>query len=266
MAMPKHQHALCSEASTAAQDKTKYTYPENLNIFNSGAVAVVSMGFIRIACIGAFMYGAFYVLPSAIFDTNAPWWMLPTVSALACVPLLASGAFGGFVNHINVILPTSARRTRQDLLSWAAGAPAETHVQIKTMWFKPWPKTKTVRLGDLRRLPYSSLRLTNLEHIPSGARIDHQNAGWTGWLVRAVMGRYWVSRAQVKDRSRAPGVWDRMWEDIPLAGGKVDEIRRAQKAAYAISNRTSTSNTPRPAARGRAAAPPRPLRQEKHTQ
>jgi hypothetical protein len=162
--------------------------------------------------------------------------MLPAVAIGATVPLLATGAFGGYVNHINIILPSVARRSKQSLMAFAARAPPETRLQIKSMWFMPWPYTKQVFLGDLRRLPYSQLRLTNLEHIPVATMEAHKKAPIYSWVVRMLMGRYWVSRQQVKDRSRVPGVWDRMWEQIPMVGEEAPK-RRAERVAYTIANR-----------------------------
>jgi len=229
----------------ATATNTRHTYPENLNIFNSGAVATLSIGFIRVAAIAAFIYGG-SIIPSVATDPGAPWWMLPTVITISIVPLLGTAAFGGYVNHVNVILPSTARRSKQDLLRWAARPPPETRLQIKSMWFMPWPSTKTVFLGDLRRLELSRFRLANLEHIPPAwKRIrDSEKETLQSWLARVFMGRYWASRQQVMDRSRAPGVWDRMWEQIPLVGEEGKTGKGDEKVGYAISNRTSRTPVP----------------------
>jgi hypothetical protein len=169
--------------------------------------------------------------------------MLCGVLFAAPIPLLASGiAFGGYVHHINIHLPLTARYTKQSLDHFARRVPRETRVEIKSMWFLPWPVTKEVWFEDLRRLP-ERWRLANLENLPlSQRRMHRESYAWLGWGVRVFMGRYWVSRAQLKDRSRAPGAWDAMWEQIPVEGeegndGVKKEGRGEGRVPYAIANR-----------------------------
>jgi hypothetical protein len=190
------------------------------------------------------------VFSTNIFNPEASWTMPVVVLPLAVVPLLATGlAFGGYVHHINVILPPSARRSKDALTRFAGKVPRDTVVEIKCMWLRPWPVTKSVYFGDLRRLPYNTIRLTNLEHIPLATRKEQEQRPIYSWMVRLVMGRYWVSRQQIKDRSRAPGVWDTMWRQIPMVGEeKSAEVKAAEKVPYAISNRPNT--------RAAAKAPP----------
>ena len=174
--------------------------------------------------------------------------MGPAVFCSAFVPLLLSGfAFGGYVHQINLILPPAARRSKQDLLRYARRIPHNSVLEIKCFWFRPWPVTKQVWFEDLRRLPFSQVRLSNLEHVPLGTRKAHDNAGWLGWLVRSFMGRYWVSRSALRDRSRVPGVWDIIWEQIPLVGQEAKIKRPAMrvegKVPYAIGNRAGSGMT-----------------------
>lgn len=206
------------------------TYPEILNVFHSGAVPTVAIGLTRLVSILAPFYGIIFVLPNALQDASATWWMPAAVTAITFVPLLASLVFGGYVNAINIRLPALARRSKEHLMSFSARVPPETLVEIKSMWFRPWPQTRTLHFGDLKRLPYSSVRLSNLEHTPYHAEEVHRKQPWVSWGARVLYGRYWVSRAQVKDRSRAPGAWDRMWEQIPIVG-TVGTTGRVQNAA-----------------------------------
>jgi hypothetical protein len=203
------------------------------------------------------------VFSTNIFNPEASWIMPVVVLPLAVIPLLATGlAFGGYVHHINVILPTSARRSKEALSRFAGSVPRDTIVEIKCMWLRPWPTAKRVYFSDLRRLPYSTVRLTNLEHIPLATRKEHERRPIYAWIIRVVMGRYWVSRQQIKDRSRAPGVWDTMWRQIPMVGEeKSAEVRAAEKVPYAISNRPNTgagAKAPPPASSTASKRPPPP--------
>lgn len=162
----------------------------------------------------------------------------------ATIPLLVTGlAFGGYVHHVNVILPSFARRSKDSLVHFASDVPSGTIVEIKSMWFRPWPVTKKIYFEDLRRLPRSWTRLSNLENAPpSNMKKAEKNPMWN-WLALTLMGRYFVSRNGVKDRSRAPGVWDKMWEQIPLRGQESVKREPVGKMPVAAANRTATSST-----------------------
>lgn len=178
----------------------------------------VAIGLTRLLSILTPFYGIVFVLPSALRDASAAWWMPPAIFAVSFIPLLGTLAFSGYVNAINVNLPQLARRSKDHLMGFASRVPPETRVEIKCMWFLPWPKTTVVYFGDLKRLPHSSIRLSNLEHIPYHSEEAHRKQPVVSWAARVLYGRYWVSRSYIKDRSRAPGAWDRMWEQIPLVG------------------------------------------------
>lgn len=188
-----------------------------------------------------FGYGVLWAAPSMFFDPEAPWYMVPTVAAGSAIPLLAAGlAFGGYVNHINILLPQHARKSKDDLTRFAAAMPPTTIVQLKSMWFRPWPVTKEIYFEDLRRLPRRWYRLANLEHVPhSNRELVKSNPMWN-WIVGSVMGRYSVSAAQVKDRSRAPGVWERVWEQIPMAG-EYPVPRETMKRPVVAANRAASA-------------------------
>lgn len=84
----------------------------------------------------------------------------------------------------------------------------------------PWPVHRTVWFDELRRLPPSRARLANLEWVPNKHKREIDGAGRLlgGRLIKRVMGYLWVDRLQVKDLSSVPGVWERMWEQIPMKG------------------------------------------------
>ena len=219
-----------------------YRYPENLNIFNSGSPPTVTAGFIRIATTVVLGYGVLWLAPSFVIDPSLPSYLAPAIAVGATVPLLLTGlAFGGYEHHVNVILPTFARRSKESLIHFAGNIPPGTVVEIKSMWFRPWPVTKKIYFEDLRRLPRSWTRLSNLENFPRSNRMKaDKNPVWN-WLALTLMGRYFVSRAQLKDRSRAPGVWDKMWEQIPMTGQEPVRKEAAGKGPVVAANRPAAS-------------------------
>ena len=117
-------------------------------------------------------------------------------------------------------------------MRFTSNVPPTTRIQLKSMMFAPWPNTKELVFEDLRRLPKSWTRLANLEHVPIwNQEKARESPGWN-IVVKSFMGRYFVNQSQVMDRSRAPGVWDRMWKQIPLDGETpVREIKTDRKPA-----------------------------------
>lgn len=106
-------------------------------------------------------------------------------------------------------------------------------VQIKAFWFRPWAHTRNVNLNDLRRLRSSRLRITNLEQQPANysprtAALAREHPKWY-WLAQTWMGRMYVARDQMRDRSRAPGVWNGLWEQIPMLGEEHVDSKREER-------------------------------------
>ena len=46
-----------------------------------------------------------------------------------------------------------------------------------------------------------------------------------------------MSRTQIKDRSRAPGVWDKMWEQIPMVGEQLIAKKTMERRPAVAANR-----------------------------
>ncbi len=213
---------LACTQSTHTRPRDAYTYPENLNIYDSGILPAISIGFMRIVTMVFAAYGVLWAAPSVIFSGAAPWYTAPIYAILPAIPMVVTGVFfGGFVSHINVWLPRNARRSKADLIRFAGHPPPNTLIQIKSMWFRPWPHTREVQFQDLKRLPRTWSRLTNLEHQPLWDEKTTAQAKQYlryDWLARTWMGRYAVRTRQLRDRSRVSGVWEKMWEQIPMAG------------------------------------------------
>ena len=185
--------------------------------------------------------GTFYLGPLLVLDDAAPWYIAPVVAVGAAIPLILTGiAWGGYVHHINILLPATARKTKEDLMRFAGNVPPSAVVQIKSMWFKPWPVTKEIYFEDFRRLPKSNTRISNLEHSPPKNRDLGAKNPMLNWLVKRSMATYFVNNNQPKDRSRAPGIWKKMWEQIPMAGDQVAIRRPLERRPVLPSNRSAT--------------------------
>ena len=148
-------------------------------------------------------------MPIAIFICSP----VPMVCALY--------AFGPLLHSIHVRLPTTARKSTEDLMKFARNVPPQTELKFSYIRFAPWPTTKNIPFDELWRLPLATTRLTNLEHRPNRNAKQVQDglasAAQEG-MVRKYLGRYRVNRTQRTDKSGAPGVWDEMWEQIPIQG------------------------------------------------
>ena len=200
-------------------------YPERLNIYDSGLPPQVIMGAVRVAGIAVFALGTTVYAPSCYLDPATPWWIAPVAVVASFLPLATSVlAFGPYVHHIYVDLPAGARNSREALLRFTQKPPPSTRLRVSSQRLIPWPVTRSVALKDLWRLPVSRMRLANLEWRPPAVR--QKATGAAAWLIRQYYGRFYVSRGQIKDRSLAPGVFDQMWERIPMLGSGGKPQRR----------------------------------------
>jgi len=59
------------------------------------------------------------------------------------------------------------------------------------------------------------------------------------------MGRYYINENQVRERARVPGVWERLFESLPLEGqervreGRVDTVRNNTSRPVGIEKATA---------------------------
>jgi hypothetical protein len=157
----------------------------------------------------------------------------------SAIPLLATGLFwGGYVHHINILLPSVARKSKDELTRFTSNMPPNAIIQIKSMWFRPWPVTKEIFFEDFRRLPLSKWRMSNLEYTPrKNLELADKNPMWN-WIAKKVMGTYYVNVSQYKDRSRAPGVWSKIWQQIPMTGEAHVVRKEVERRAVLPSNRS----------------------------
>ena len=173
---------------------------------------------------------------------------------------------------VNVHLPPLARRSHDSLMAFASKVPKGTLVDIRNMRFRPWPHNKQVYFEDLRRLPRHWARVSNLEYYPIDNRISEakQPSRWE-WPIRVVLGRYFINREQAKDRSLVPGVWDKIWAQIPVAGEEnaVEPVKEPSKEAEKVVKPVKPerkavvmSNRPAPSPSVAKSIPQRPQRRK----
>ncbi|EME88243.1 uncharacterized protein MYCFIDRAFT_205954 [Pseudocercospora fijiensis CIRAD86] len=212
-------------ASTEAAHARKKAvlYPERINVYRAGTSATLSVGLTRVATIIIFLAGATVYAPAYFFSPDHSSLWVPVYIAAAAVPFFVTAlTTGPMIHAIRVYLPSRARRSKDDLKRFASLTPADTLLELQYMRWLPWPQTRRVPFGRLRRLQ-PSLRggIANLEQ-QNPLVTDKLKNSLLGWLAHRNWGRFYVNRAQRNDRSAVPGVWEGMWGQIPLKGSKED--------------------------------------------
>lgn len=131
-----------------------------------------------------------------------------------------------FVAQIVVQVPGWARRSTEALHTFARNMPSDTRVELTAMRFMPYPKTQGMRFGEMRTLPKSRLRWTNIEYVPSASATVQkagQSAGaeagsGTGTVEKSKRRSTWQFFVRPGKRftegTRGPGVWEKMLEQI----------------------------------------------------
>lgn len=203
---------------------------------------LIVMGLGTLFFFPTFTYGYFYpVEVSSDRERPVKWYHPPLFLIGSWIPaLLTLFVFAPQVHQIHVKIPPIARKSRDELMRWASNVPRNTEVYISVIRLKPWPTARRVFFEDLQRLPFSFKRLTNLEWKPAyhEKRIAEDSspgrARFVEGALRRAISRYYVSRTRGKDKSAVPGVWDRMWEQIPMEGEKAErQLLLEQKKAHA---------------------------------
>jgi len=194
------------------------------------------------------------IAPRMFFDPDQSMWWVPGVLIGSAVPLVLTALLSApYVSTIRVLVPPSAKKSTEALLRFAERIPAETKVSLQSMRWLPWPTHKEVFFCDLRRLPGRKLSV-NLEHIPLGNE-EAKNASkiFGGRLAMRMYGRYWVDMTS-KNKSNAPGVWEKMWEQIPIKGQ--EPLKVADRKPRVMSNRLAPAKPSVASARVSSPLPP----------
>ena len=179
--------------------------------------------------------GCWEVAPRLYRSPDHSMWWVPGAVVASTVPFVAMALLSApYVCAIRVFLPPSAKKSTAALMRFAENVPGETKIALQTMRWLPWPTHHEMYFCDLRRLSGTKLSV-NLEHLPLGhERAREANNIVGGRLAMRMYGRYWVDMT-ARNRSQAPGVWEKMWDQIPIKGQ--EPVKIADRKPVSMSNR-----------------------------
>jgi hypothetical protein len=229
-----------------------------LNVYQAGQIRTVLVGMTRVVTIVIFGLGIFIVAPRMYFDPDTSMWWVPGVVVGSAIPLVVLALLSApYVSTIRVLLPSYAKKNHDALMRFAENVPDDTRVMLQSMRWLPWPTHKGVFFGDLRRLPGRTISV-NLEHVPLG-HDKANNAGQIlgGRLVLRMYGRYWVDMT-ARNKSQAPGVWEKMWDQIAIKGQEHLKVASRDRLPPAMTNRP-TPVSPSVGGKKKKVAPRPPL-------
>jgi hypothetical protein len=229
-----------------------------LNVYQAGPPRTVFIGLFRVVTIVVFSLGVLAVAPRMYFDPDTSMWWVPGVAIGSAVPFVVLALLSApYVSTVRVLLPASAKRSHEALMAFAENVPADTKVSLQTMRWLPWPIHRQVFFSDLRRLPGTKLS-ANLEHVPLG----HEEAKdaskvFGGRLARRMYGRFWVDMT-VRNKSQAPGVWEKMWDQITIKGQEHLRVAPRDRLPPIMANRPALTSPSVGAGRKTPPPPPPP--------
>lgn len=149
-------------------------------------------------------------------------------------------ATGPYVHAIRVRLPPSVRMSKEELIRFADNVPSNTELRLECMRALPWPRKRDVKFGLLRKYRPSLKRgLSNLEYVPEHqGEAERLEGTWGHNVVKNFLGRFLVDNL-VQDRSAAPGLWPKMWKQIPELGSHNDPAKKIsqERRPLAMANR-----------------------------
>ena len=213
-----------SAALAARSQKSANLYPATINVYRSGTPALLGVGLTRMSTIVIFLIGTGIYAPGFYFsDQHSNLW-IPACIAISAFPMLAVSLLTGpMVHGIRVTLPEKVRRSgKEGLRRWAVERRGKERVQVELQFMRwsPWPRSRIVEFGELRRLrPTLSGGIANLQHIPTHEGTEgRKEMRLADGLMKRWMARFYVSRDQKVDRAAVPGVWEGLWDLIPFEG------------------------------------------------
>ncbi|KAK4507667.1 hypothetical protein PRZ48_001402 [Zasmidium cellare] len=242
------------------EEHNKFKYPEYLNVYRAGSNKTAFMGIFRVVATVCFPLGCLYATAFFFSPDHSNWWIIPIVVGSAVPMVTMMLATGPYVHAIEVRLPPSVRMSREALIRFADNTPGKTEARLACMRLLPWPTNRDVKFGLLRKYRPSFKRgYSNLEYVPehTGEAEKYEGTWWHNMAMN-FFGRFMVDNV-VRDRSSAPGVWIKMWKQIPELGSENDPVKKMNegKKAVVMANRPQrATNAPqRPSMR-----PDRPQR------
>ncbi|CAD0096163.1 unnamed protein product, partial [Aureobasidium mustum] len=186
-------------------------YPRRLLIYRAPTLELATIGTIKLTGLGAFAMACLVIAPNVYFDESSPLWMTPAVIVVSATLLpLFHVLTRPSVATIFIDAPATARRSKEALISFAKRLPLDTALEIQTLGLLAVPRTKTLRVGELRLRPEGWGRLANLEQVHA---IDKTSKvpKWARWSLQRFYARPVASRWK---NSRAPEIWPLVFEAI----------------------------------------------------
>ncbi|KAI5247951.1 hypothetical protein E4T42_05878 [Aureobasidium subglaciale] len=196
---------------SASHAPAKLLYPRRLQIYHSPTVETALLGTMKLSGLGLFAMTCLVVAPNVYFDESNPLWLTPAVIAVgaSALPLLHLLTRPAVVN-IFIDTPVWARRSKESLMMFAKRLPPDTAMEIETLGLLPLPRTKVLRLSELRIRPAGWGRLANLEQVTA---VDQTSK--VPKLLRWSLQRFYARPAASRwKNSRAPDVWPLVFQTI----------------------------------------------------
>lgn len=147
-----------------------------------------------------------------------------------------------FVAQVFIDVPAQARRSKEALISFARHLSQDTAMEVQTLGLLPWPRTKTLPMGQLRIRPAGWGRLANLEQVTA---MD-KTSSIPKWARRSLQRFYARPADSHWKKSRAPEIW-------PLVFEAITRNTVASMSSKGLSSSVSTvvpAPTPLPPGRG----------------
>ncbi|KAK6002830.1 hypothetical protein QM012_001580 [Aureobasidium pullulans] len=211
IALPTTKPGLFMRSASNAAAPAQTTYPRRLLIYRAPTTELATIGTIKLTGLGAFAIACLVIAPNVYWDESSPLWMAPAVIAVSATLLpLFHVLTRPSIANIFIDVPATARRSKEALISFAKRLPPDTALEIQTLGLLPAPRTKTLRVGELRIRPEGWGRLANLEQVHE---IDKTSKipKWARWSLQRFYARPVASRWK---NSRAPEVWPLVYEAI----------------------------------------------------
>jgi len=200
---------------------TSSVYPARLLVYNAGTLKNASVGFFKVGTILLFAFSCIYVAPFVYMDPESPPWKTPAIMIFGAIPLVFTVMTSSpYVGSIHLRIPAHARTSKEVLMRWIERMPKDTALDFSTMRLIGLQKTNGLMVGELRALKPTLGRVANLERVQRSAVWDQQPK--RGGAVSRFFARfqeprnkfYVAERRSATDRSRAPGVWEKVFEQI----------------------------------------------------
>jgi len=190
-------------------------YPERLLIYHCGTLKAAAVGFIKLAPVFFFASTTLFIAPTYVESFMKSSWEAVPLIILGTVPMLiVSIMTSPFVASVHMRVPAAARINRAVLLRYCENLPQSTPLDFTTVRLIGLPKCTSTTLGQLRALRPRFGRLANIQLVNDDLLARRTLWAWLTTWMREPRNKLYVGGAEGMKRSRAPGVWKLVWEQI----------------------------------------------------